>query len=199
MANMVSGTVGIVRGWSPVLRGLWFAALLMLPGCGLLSPRPAEHPMDIPEDPIRLSSVLDGTGREFIRTEHEDILDPQCVYIHPHQPQEGAEQIRLRLGDIVETYPDIHVQWKSVREGYDFREGGGTVYRRYDVWLRSGDPTRPSDYRGEAVFKVHRGNTGQNSWTIIEWEDSPFDSSGAPLPPSKESFFHPDFEGGTGE
>jgi len=164
--------------------------VLSLSGCGIFSPRSAEEPDSPFVDPLHIGDILNSTGKQFISTRYRDILSDTLEYFQRNYDIENKAALIGRLEYINELYPEISVTWLSdSTEVDDLREGRGTVYRTYTVWLNGYDGTIAGDYRGNVVFQLIE-SVGVG-WKIYGWDDVPTDTVGNAI--ADRSFFHPDF------
>ena len=169
-------------------------AIMSLVFCGIFSPRDVQEPLGLPSEPIRLSTILDNTGRSFAKVMREEIIHPDCVYKDEYSSAQDALELKFRLDDIEYSYDSIYVKWNKDTIGHlrdDLQTDSMTVYRVFMVWL-DGDSLSTADYFGRSIFKIKPDDiTGE--WFIVRWDDTPVDSILNPLGVGYKSFFNPEY------
>lgn len=134
---------------------------------------------------------------EFTKTERSDIIPSSSEYVQEPLGPEQGDRVLDRLNEIAQNYESLYIHW--IRDTLETRSDDprGTVYRMYAVWL-NGDSTQVDDFRGRSVFRLSK-REDLNTWVVSRWEDKPLYATGSPYVGDEKSFFHPDFDGGSGQ
>jgi hypothetical protein len=130
-------------------------------------------------DPVNLAQILTLSGKKFAKTDYEDIIHPNFIFMDYYIQSNTRTSFISRLNLIGSKYDSVSTLWDTTGVEINVGDTAMTIGRKYQVKIwKSGIETIDS---GKVELDLLYYSV-KNTWTITQWREQ-----------TSNSFFNPQY------